>query len=169
MADDAIVPVEAGWSAARIALLRLHHGLGLSAAASAELIGGVSRNAVISKRRRLGLTGANPLRSARAALRRSAFSALGPPIVPGRLFLRLAGPRLACRYEPLPVMDLPPPPGADPKRLTDRGRGECAWPLGPADEPGDYRTLFCCASVERGRRFCTVHSARAYAPPPEQP
>jgi hypothetical protein len=165
MADDAVVPPEAGWSAGRTALVRLHHALGLSAAASAQLIGGISRNAVVSKRRRLGLMGANPLRSVRAALRRSAFPMLGLVGSPGRPSF---GPDAVLRREPLPFMDLPPPLNAEPKRLTDRQRGECAWPLGPAEAPGDYRTLFCCAPVERGRSFCPVHRARACAPAPDQ-
>jgi hypothetical protein len=165
MADDAIFPPEAGWSPARAALVRLHHALGLSAAASAELIGGVSRNAVISKRRRLGLMGANPLPSARVSLQRSARPALG--LLGSTRSLSLFDATLRC--EPLPFMDLPPPPEADPKRLTERRRGECAWPLGPAEAPGDYRTLFCCAPVERGRSFCPVHRVRACAPAPDQP
>ncbi|MBV9511814.1 MAG: hypothetical protein JO303_16195, partial [Caulobacteraceae bacterium] len=44
-----------GWSPRRVEVLRRHHALGLSAGQSAELLGGVSRNAVICKRNRLGL------------------------------------------------------------------------------------------------------------------
>jgi GcrA cell cycle regulator len=43
------------WSNARVLLLVDHYRRGLSASESATLIGGVSKNAVISKRRRLGL------------------------------------------------------------------------------------------------------------------
>jgi hypothetical protein len=158
MAGEAIDSV---WSAARVALLRLHHALGLSAALSAELIGAVSRNAVISKRRRLGLVGANPLRAARC----EAGPSGRPPLFP-RVW-RPAGSQGVVSREPLPGMHTPLPLDADPKSLAQRGEHECAWPLGPAEAPGDYRTLFCCAPTQPGRSFCAVHHARAYCAPDE--
>jgi len=164
MADDSTPCPSPTWSSAREALVRLHHALGLSAAASADLIGGVSRNAVISKRRRMGLVGANPLHwrdraAAAASYARSPLARLAWP-TPPELH--------ACR-EPLPFMDWPAPPDANPKRLADREPGECAWPLGPANEAGDYRTLFCCAPAERGRSLCAAHRARARVPAQAEP
>jgi hypothetical protein len=148
---------ELGWSPARTQLLRLHYALGLSAAVSAQLIGQVSRNAVISKRRRLGLMGANPLQTMRA------FHVVGRtacPSPPGH-FSWPQDDVADHRRQPLPLMELPVPPDAEPKTLRDRRRGECAWPLGPAEATGDYRTLFCCAPVEAGRGYCPVHRARS--------
>jgi GcrA cell cycle regulator len=146
------------WSPGRVDLLRLHFDLGLSAKRSAELIGdGVTRNAVISKRRRLGLMGANPLQTGVGPTSRVGRTT---PL-PRRSSRAKAG--LAdepTRREPLPFMDWPDPAGATPKTLTHREPGECAWPLGPAEAPGDDRTLFCCAPVEVGRSYCAVHDAR---------
>jgi hypothetical protein len=65
--------------------------------------------------------------------------------------------------EPLPFMDWPPPHDADPRTLACRNHGECAWPLGPAEAIADYRTLYCCAPVERGQSYCPAHRLRAYA------
>lgn len=137
-----------GWSPQRIELLRHHHTLGLSLSQSAEVLGGVTRNAVVSKRNRLGLAPQSKVASPN-------LPAL-PPY--GRLGL------VGCpefRTEPLPAMDLPPPAAANPKRLSTRERGECAWPLGPAEQQGDYMTLFCCAPVEGRRPYCPDHAKRA--------
>ena len=157
-------PVEPIWSQDRTELLRAHYTLGLSAAVSALLIGGVSRNAVISKRRRLGLLGANPLQSALRASRcarrnsepRARPSSSRPWLTP------LGDDEADRRREALPFMDRPAPADADPKTLAERSPGQCAWPLGPAEEPGDYRTLFCCALVEGGRGYCATHRALAF-------
>ena len=59
-------------------------------------------------------------------------------------------------------MDWPAPACADPKTLAERSAGQCAWPLGPAEAAGDYRTLFCCAPVDRGRGYCATHRALAF-------
>ena len=147
------------WTADRTALLVEHYNVGLSAAESAGLIGGVSKNSVISKRRRLGLVATvfvgqraealadgvgQPRRRCRARLFR------GPPPLP---------------VEPLPDMERAIPPDSRPRRLTERRWGDCAWPLGPAETAGDYRTLFCGAPKVRGR-YCAAHAALAYRPPP---
>jgi GcrA cell cycle regulator len=149
--------LQSGWTAERVAALVEHYRTGLSAAESAALIGGVSKNAVVSKRRRLGLL---------------ASVAMGARSAAGRGFPRLTGlgriRRLRCPpllpTSPLPKMDGPRPPGANPKRLVERGFGDCAWPLGPAHEPGDYRTLFCGAPTLGCGRYCEAHAARAYRP-----
>ena len=149
--------VEPGWSPARTELLRLHYGLGLSASLSAQLIGRVSKNAVISKRRRLGLTGANPLR---VTMRAAGWAApgFGAVCLPRHRPPRAEDHR---RRESLPFMDHPPLPGTEPKTLAHRASAECAWPLGPAEAIGDYRTLFCCAPAEAGRSYCVIHRTRS--------
>jgi GcrA cell cycle regulator len=160
-----------GWSPARIDLLRWHHALGLSAAVSATLIGQVTRNAVISKRRSLGLFGANPLRFAGESAQRvgQAFvrSTANTGALPSRSQPDDDG--AGDRREPPPLVDTLAPRNANPKTLVDRVAGECAWPLGPADAEGNYRTLFCCAPVVSARSYCPAHLARAYQAPPAAP
>jgi hypothetical protein len=162
MGADPATASEPVWSALRVEMLRLHHAMGLSAALSAQLIGDVSRNAVISKRRRLGLVGANPLQAALRAIRGAVRPAACTSSKTRPSGLADAIGRLELRCEPLPFMDWPPPAGAQPKSLAQRDPGECAWPLGPGESPGDYRTLFCCAPVDRGRVYCTEHRRRAF-------
>ncbi len=158
-----------GWSPPRVELLRLHYDLGLSAAISAELIGEVSKNAVISKRRRLGLMGANPLRSS-IGVPGCAERTFESPFVWTRSNALPRRPHVDVMFvalHPLPFMDLPAPADANPKTLVDRVQGECAWPLGPAETPGDYRTRFCCAPVSGGRAYCRHHLTRAFRAPEE--
>jgi hypothetical protein len=149
MRRRSVFPNAEGWSPRRVDLLRKHHALGLSAARSAELLGDVSRNAVISKRSRLGL---NSVRSpADTECNRQLFAQ-------GRLRL-IRPPALRC--EPLPNMEFELPPGAVPKRLCNRGLAECAWPLGVADAEGDHLTRFCCAPVDGLGSYCASHAAIA--------
>jgi GcrA cell cycle regulator len=154
-------PADAGWSAARVALLDDHFNIGLTAAESAGLIGGVSKNAVISKRRRLGLVATVAVGCSRDWMsdaverRRARRPARGPSIFRGP-------PPLPVH--PLPDMEGPLPADSDPKVLTARRFGECAWPLGPAEAEGDNRTLFCCAPTQGVVPYCAVHSGRAYRP-----
>jgi len=138
-----------GWSPRRVELLREHHARGLTARESAELLGGVTRDAVISKRNRLGLP----------QLRRpeSTLTVLVPP---AQTRLR-RGHLAALCCAPLPQMDLTPPCNVNPKPLVERKRRECAWPLGPAEAEGDYRTLFCCAPARRRSPYCPEHAALA--------
>jgi len=137
----------AGWTPARIELLRHHYALGMTPAESADALGGVSRNAVLCKRLRLGLTAqCTEFGGALAGLLGRRFRASEPPPLP-------------C--QPLPRMDTSPPWDARPRPLLDRGRRECVWPLGPVSQPGDHRTLFCCAPTVRRRSYCKVHVAIA--------
>ncbi len=134
---------EQGWTPARIDMLYLHYALGMTAGQSAQVLGGVSGNAVQSKRMRLGLAS------------KAAASAVSTLFTGRRV--RFSGVMSLC-CEPLPEMNFRPPPGARPSRLADRGPRECAWPLGPAEQPGDYRTLYCCAPAGRRSAYCPVHA-----------
>jgi len=147
--------LQSSWTADRVAALVEHYNTGLSAAESAALIGGVSKNAVVSKRRRLGL-----LATASVGARSAADRGLPRLTGLGRIHRFRCPPALPT--SPLPKMDDPPPAGARPSRLVERGFGMCAWPLGPAHEPGDYQTLFCGAPTVGCGRYCESHAARAY-------
>jgi hypothetical protein len=148
---------EVGWTSARVASLVAHYQAGLSAAKSAALLGDASRNAVISKRRRLGLLATAPL---------CAAVLVGPAAGSGRhdreSRLRLFRGPPPMPSGPLPDMEGPLPLQAAPRPLAQRAVGECAWPLGPAEEAGSHLTLFCSAPVAVGRSYCPTHAARAF-------
>ena len=128
-------------------MLYRHFALGMTAAQSADALGGVSRNAVLCKRLRLGLSSA------------SAAPPGSPALLAGRRFQAIDPPPLPCH--PLPDMDFAPPPDARPGPLAGKGRRDCAWPLGPAGEPGDYRTLYCCAPRAGRAAYCRTHAELA--------
>jgi hypothetical protein len=134
-----------GWTPARIDMLHRHFAAGMTAGQSADVLGGVSGNAVLCKRLRLGLSS-----------RSDAPAGVLAGLLDGRRYLPTEPPPLPCH--PLPDMDLAPPEGARPSRLPDKGRRACAWPLGPAEQPGDYRTLYCCAPSVARRAYCPVHA-----------
>ena len=148
MSVESFMSTADGWSPRRLELLRRHHALGLSSAESAELLGGVTRGAVASKRARLGLA-PHPVRGAVFTAATSARRRRSLVEVP------------EFRVEPLPDMDLPLPCDAKPKRLCDQELRECAWPLGTADAQGDHHTLFCCAPVKERGPYCAHHRAIA--------
>ncbi len=136
-----------GWSAERIDQLCEHFALGLTAAESAALIGGVSGNAVSLKRLRLGLF----------VRRTEPHSTLASLFAARRVRHPIEPPRFRC--DPLPAMEAATRPQARPKRLMERRRGECAWPVGPVLAAGDYDSLFCCAPALDRRSYCAAHDA----------
>jgi len=157
VAEELDLSAAGTWSPERVALLHLHYLQGLAAAESARLIGGVTRNAVISKRYRMGLFGRIPMD--RPRLKRIESPAPGGP-----RYRRLAPREELMSVTPLPAMDWPPPPASRPANLVDRPDRTCAWPLGPAESPGDASTLFCCAPLNWRSHYCEVHRARARRP-----
>jgi hypothetical protein len=134
-----------GWTSARIDMLHRHFALGMTAGQSADALGGVSRNAVLCKRLRLGLSS-----------RSDAPAGVLAGLLDGRRYLPTEPPPLPCH--PLPEMDLELPADARPSLLADKRHRDCAWPLGPAEQPGDYRTLYCCAPSVARRAYCPVHA-----------
>jgi len=134
-----------GWTPDRVDMLYRHFAVGLTAGESADALGGVSRNAVICKRLRLGLT-------TRAVATCGDLAGL----LAGRRYQPTDPPPLPC--QPLPDMGLTPPLGARPSLLSEKGRRDCSWPLGPACEPGDHQTLYCCAPRAGRGAYCPHHA-----------
>jgi hypothetical protein len=158
-ADDEDAACSTAWTAQRVAMLHLHYLQGMTAADSALILGGVTRNSVISKRYRLGLFG-------RAAPSRPKLTRAPSNDGGAAAWLRRLGPREeSLAVAPLPAMDFPPPPDARPATLADRQTRTCAWPLGPAERPGDAATLFCCAPLDARSPYCAVHAARSRRAP----
>ncbi len=141
-----------GWTEDRVVLLTALWLEGLSAAAVARRLGGVSRNAVIGKVHRLGLSGraarAKPCR-APAALPRSIRSpARGrPPPLPLPPVARSRVVTLAAAHgELVPLLQL--------------SAARCKMPIG---DPQDEGFGFCGAAVTRGP-YCERHGALAFQP-----
>lgn len=140
-----------GWTDERVDLLKTLWQDGLSASQVARQLGGVTRNAVIGKVHRLGLSGrAEPSRPrASPSPRRAAVrSSRRPPAAP--------------RPSPRPPVSRPTAHGDErPGAATalTLGAHMCRWPIG---DPLSEGFSFC------GRRadgpYCPDHAQVAYAP-----
>ena len=148
------------WSSERIEQLRSLWHDGLSASQIATHLGGITRNAVIGKAHRLGLTGRpSPIKN------RVPGAPRPRPRRPRVERSHVHAPRPAAaspmrRVElPLPPVELEDMPGATILTLTDR---ICKWPIGDPRHP-DFH--FCGRASAEGLPYCIDHARRAYQPP----
>ena len=159
------------WTDQRVELLKQLWIEGLSASQIAAALGGITRNAVIGKVHRLGLSGrAKAPSSAPPRPRRprapshpmgSAFRFHG-----NAALARLPEPDFepALRYEPLPEPE-PEPMVCERVTILDLRECMCRWPLG---DPGREDFRFCGTRTNPGAPYCQHHMARAYQPPNER-
>jgi len=138
-----------GWTDERVELLKKLWQDGLSASQIARQLGGVTRNAVIGKVRRMGL----PFRAAPRPDRPQ-------PPEGSVLMYAPARPRAirGCDQEaPLPARRF---------RTLDQpcGTNTCSWPIGHPDARG---FSFCGDVAERGP-YCFSHAGVAYQPAPKR-
>ncbi|VAV89901.1 GcrA cell cycle regulator [hydrothermal vent metagenome] len=149
------------WTEDRVEILKKLWIEGLSASQIATKMGGVTRNAVIGKVHRLGLSGrATPSRPPRprirakaAPARARAASASGKP--------KTAAP--AVRREETPVVPIEPkklPSGEFATVLTLTNK-LCKWPIGDPAKPG---FKFCGRGSTESSPYCQDHAAQAYQP-----
>jgi GcrA cell cycle regulator len=172
------------WTPERVELLKQMWAEGLSASTIAgRLGGGISRNAVIGKVHRLGLSGrATPARTATPRPRRprqpshpghgaQAGQAAGQAgrSVGGATVFATAG---ATALKPQVCQERVVMPDPDPIRLVDVPKGErvnllmlsdktCRWPIG---EPGTEDFFFCGMSPSESTPYCEYHARQAYQP-----
>ena len=134
------------WTTERVVLLKNCFNAGLSCAQIAQEIG-VSRNAVIGKINRLGLSrgrsavisrprGGAPTRAPRVLTQRQALLAL-------------------FASEPV-VADVV---SAEPCSLLDLAPGKCRWPIGGV---GISDFTFCGNTTAAGMSYCAGHARKAY-------
>ena len=149
---------EAGvtWTDERVAVLKKLWTDGLSASQIAKQIGGVTRNAVIGKVHRLGLSG----RAAPARPRTPALKVNRPrPVV--------AAPRPVHQHAPMPVRlrepDMPviDIPADGPSNVLELGAHMCKWPIGDPSKAG-FR--FCGRKCGEDGPYCADHARVAYQP-----
>lgn len=137
------------WSEERTSTLKKLWLDGLSASQIAKQLGGVTRNSVIGKVHRLGLTG----RAAPSQPTRPAFKAPRPARpVSG------ASPRRVPAKEPevLPLKEEREDPGS--ATLITLGAHMCKWPIGDPEADG---FTFCGRRSSTGP-YCEGHARAAY-------
>jgi GcrA cell cycle regulator len=138
------------WTEEKVAKLKELWGKGNTASQIAEIIGGISRNAVIGKAHRLNLSAKIKTRSATSSAnfenslieknnkqkisRRSKFKSL----------------LIDKNFEP-----------ENPKQLEELDENSCKWPIGHPDEKSFY---FCGRSSLKDFSYCKLHLLYAYQP-----
>lgn len=148
----------AGWTEDRVGALTKLWLEGQSASQIAkQLGGGVTRNAVIGKVHRLGLSGrAAPSQPARATFRPSRPRPAQPtqaPSAPRRI--EAVQPRAAAPSVPAPMPDLP-----GTATVMTLGAHMCKWPIG---DPSSTEFSFCGRRSSEGV-YCVEHARVAYQP-----
>jgi len=138
------------WDERKIAKLKELWGKGDTASQIAEIIGGLSRNAVIGKAHRLNLSAKNKVKgssssqnfqrnveeddSKKGQARKSKFKSL----------------IIEKDFEP-----------EKPKKLEELDEGSCKWPIGHPEEEAFY---FCGRSSLKDFSYCKLHLLYAYQP-----
>lgn len=152
----------AGWTEDRVGALKKLWLEGQSASQIAkQLGGGVTRNAVIGKVHRLGLSGrAAPSQPARATFktarpRPAAAAPTQAPSAPRRI--EAVQPRAAQPVAPTPAQ-APELPGT--ATVLTLGAHMCKWPIG---DPSSREFSFCGRRASEGV-YCVEHARVAYQP-----
>jgi GcrA cell cycle regulator len=138
------------WNEEKITKLKALWGNGSTASQIAEIIGGISRNAVIGKAHRLNLSSKIRTRNASSSqnfdsnfeennsknkqVRKSKFKSL----------------LIEKDFEP-----------ENPKKLEELDEGSCKWPVGHPEEISFY---FCGRSSLKDFSYCKLHLLYAYQP-----
>lgn len=152
--------MSAGWTEDRVGALKKLWLEGQSASQIAkQLGGGVTRNAVIGKVHRLGLSGrAAPSQPARATFR----PARPRPAAPKAEYSRPSAPRRIEAAQPRPAAPVPAPMPDLPGTATvlTLGAHMCKWPIG---DPSSQEFSFCGRRASEGV-YCVEHARVAYQP-----
>ena len=158
----------ATWTDERVELLKKLWADGLSASQIAGELGNVTRNAVIGKVHRLGLSGRAKDKAAAAVPQRPRKAARAPsapaPIAPQ--------PEINVVSAPIPLQpvmeesevlaeDDMAVPMSERVTIMDLRESMCRWPMGDPTKP-EFR--FCGARSITGLPYCTHHARIAYQP-----
>lgn len=155
-----------GWTDERVDVLKKLWLDGLSASQIAKQLGGVTRNAVIGKVHRLGLSGraapSQPARPVFKAPRPARPAATTVPSAPRRVAEPVAA--TAPVASPAPVAAAPThimrveEPGS--ATVLTLGAHMCKWPIG---DPSSDEFTFCGRRASEGV-YCVDHARVAYQP-----
>ena len=157
------------WTDERVETLKRMWNEGQSASQIAKELGGVTRNAVIGKVHRLGLSGrATPSRPVKRPPR---LARPKPQAMPRQA--SSAAPRtntaVAVRAEPVHTHITEAEANIEPKRLSNGDMvtvltvkdSMCKWPIG---DPADNNFGFCGHASSDGSPYCAEHARVAFQP-----
>ena len=152
------------WTDERVEMLKKLWGEGLSASQIAGRLGGVTRNAVIGKVHRLGLSGRAT--TSRPRPQRSRNRIATPKRASKPRFAQSGNPALRSLYQgegeayvsPAEEFEIPL---EERKSLQDLTEDSCRWPIGDPQTPEFH---FCNKNKVPGLPYCEHHSRRAFQP-----
>lgn len=154
------------WTEDRVEMLKKLWSEGHSASQIAKELGGVTRNAVIGKVHRLGLSGrATPSRPVKRPPRLArpkprvlpdgtVKAPASRPVTPGAAKLERSEKEL---IEKLPPLELP---GGETASVLNLSASMCKWPIG---DPADPNFAFCGRKSDCGP-YCAEHAKIAFQP-----
>ena len=138
------------WNEEKVNKLKELWGKGNTASQIAEIIGGISRNAVIGKAHRLNL-------SAKIKTRTATSSQNFENSQEQKDFKSRRGRK--SKFKSLIIeKDFEP---ENPKQLEELDENSCKWPIGHPDEKDFY---FCGRSSLKDFSYCKLHLLYAYQP-----
>ena len=138
------------WTEEKVAKLRELWGKGSTASQIAEIIGGISRNAVIGKAHRLNLSA--KIKTRTATSNQNFENSLEEKNVKIKRSRR-------SKFKSLIIeKDFEP---ENPKQLEELDESCCKWPIGHPDEKSFY---FCGRTSLKDFSYCKLHLLYAYQP-----
>ncbi|MEN3929882.1 GcrA family cell cycle regulator [Microvirga sp. W0021] len=157
--------VTSTWTDERVELLKKLWASGKSASQIAAQIGGVTRNAVIGKVHRLGLSGRGKVKSASTSRPRRAKTEAAPAQPRAQRPIKVAPISMVADAEPtdvvLPSINEVAIPPSERVALVDLRESMCRWPIG---DPMTSDFGFCGGGAVAGLPYCAHHCQIAYQP-----
>ncbi|MBS0234951.1 MAG: GcrA cell cycle regulator [Proteobacteria bacterium] len=151
------------WTDERVELLKRLWSEGLSASQIAGRLGSVTRNAVIGKVHRLGLSGRATTSRMKSHRPRTRMASVKRPAKPR--FAQSGNPAVRALYMDAEAYVAPAEeieiPLAERKTIQTLGECSCRWPIGDPQTPEFH---FCGRTKVPLLPYCEVHARRAFQP-----
>ena len=139
------------WTEEKVESLKKLWGSGKTASQIAEIIGGISRNAVIGKAHRLNLSAKIKTRTATSNQNFKNST--------NKKNIQTAKRGRKSKFKSLIIeKDFEP---ENPKQLEELDENSCKWPIGHPDEKSFY---FCGRTSLKDFSYCKLHLLYAYQP-----